>query len=104
MDAIKHILEHADLAKPYNAREVEEPLYAWWEQQGFFQPRAGRGPRSIHDRDPAAQRHRTPAHRPRPDVDDRGYSDPLAPYVGRSDPVGAGNRPCRYRHAERGRA
>ncbi len=43
MDAIKHILEHADLAKPYNAREVEEPLYAWWEKQGFFQPREAEG-------------------------------------------------------------
>jgi valyl-tRNA synthetase len=46
MDAIKSILEHADLAKPYSAREIEQPLYAWWEQQGFFQPRG------AEDREP----------------------------------------------------
>jgi valyl-tRNA synthetase len=32
-------LAHIDLTKPYNPQQVEEPLYRWWEESGFFQPR-----------------------------------------------------------------
>ncbi len=38
MSEIQNILKQADLAKPYDARGVEQPLYAWWEKEGFFQP------------------------------------------------------------------
>ncbi|HZG65836.1 MAG TPA: valine--tRNA ligase, partial [Herpetosiphonaceae bacterium] len=48
-DLLADILRNADLAKPYDAQAVERPLYAWWEQQGFFQPRMveGREPFTI---------------------------------------------------------
>ncbi len=29
----------SEMAKAYEPQQVEERLYAWWEQQGFFQPR-----------------------------------------------------------------
>ncbi len=31
-------LEEVDLSKPYDPKQVEQPLYAWWEQRGFFAP------------------------------------------------------------------
>ena len=37
------ILAAADLAKPYDAAAVEQPLYAWWESRGFFQPKPAEG-------------------------------------------------------------
>jgi valyl-tRNA synthetase len=30
----------AEMAKAYEAQQVEQPLYAWWEACGFFQPRS----------------------------------------------------------------
>ncbi len=33
-------LASIDLTKPYDPQPIEQPLYAWWEQQGYFQPRA----------------------------------------------------------------
>ncbi len=32
------ILDQIDLTRPYNPQQVEEPLYAWWEDSGFFAP------------------------------------------------------------------
>lgn len=40
---LEPILKEADLSKPYNAQVVEQQLYEWWQQQGFFQPRLGTG-------------------------------------------------------------
>ncbi|MBA3944324.1 MAG: valine--tRNA ligase [Herpetosiphonaceae bacterium] len=37
--AIDTILAAADLSKPYDAQAVEQPLYAWWEESGYFKPR-----------------------------------------------------------------
>ncbi|MBM4420123.1 MAG: valine--tRNA ligase [Chloroflexi bacterium] len=37
MDAPKAALEHAE--KSFKASAVEKPLYAWWEQSGFFTPK-----------------------------------------------------------------
>jgi valyl-tRNA synthetase len=31
-------MNDATMPKAYNAREVEEALYEWWEQQGYFRP------------------------------------------------------------------
>ena len=31
-------MNEATMPKAYNAREVEETLYAWWEQQDYFRP------------------------------------------------------------------
>ena len=31
-------MNEATMPKAYNAREVEEALYEWWEEQGFFRP------------------------------------------------------------------
>ncbi len=28
-----------DLTRPYEPQQVEQPLYEWWEQSGYFQPR-----------------------------------------------------------------
>jgi len=28
----------AEMAKTYNAKELEQPLYLWWEAQGYFKP------------------------------------------------------------------
>ncbi len=44
---LAHILQDADLSKPYEGRTIEQPLYAWWEQQGFFQPRPAEGRASF---------------------------------------------------------
>ncbi|MCD6519377.1 MAG: class I tRNA ligase family protein, partial [Anaerolineae bacterium] len=27
------------MARVYNAQEIEQPLYEWWERQGYFKPR-----------------------------------------------------------------
>lgn len=37
---MKHLpfLRDVDLNKPYDPKLVEQPLYAWWEEQGFFAP------------------------------------------------------------------
>lgn len=29
----------AEMAKVYNAAELERPIYAWWEKQGYFKPK-----------------------------------------------------------------
>jgi len=29
----------AEMAKTYNAAEIEQPLYDWWEKQGYFKPK-----------------------------------------------------------------
>ena len=46
---ITSILEQADLGKPWEARAVENALYEWWEQHGYFQPGLveGRAPFTI---------------------------------------------------------
>ena len=31
-------MTNTTMPKAYNAAEVEEELYSWWEKQGFFQP------------------------------------------------------------------
>ena len=31
-------MNEATMPKAYNAREVEEALYEWWEEQGYFRP------------------------------------------------------------------
>ncbi|PLS77534.1 MAG: valine--tRNA ligase [Chloroflexi bacterium] len=36
---LQELLGQADLAKPYEARQIERRLYAWWESCGYFQPR-----------------------------------------------------------------
>jgi len=28
-----------EMARVYNAQEIEQPLYEWWERQGYFKPR-----------------------------------------------------------------
>ncbi|NLG26853.1 MAG: class I tRNA ligase family protein, partial [Chloroflexi bacterium] len=30
---------NAEMGKVYSAAEIEQPLYDWWEAQGYFQPR-----------------------------------------------------------------
>src|SRR5688572_20875174 len=42
-DPMQIILRLADLSKPYDAQKVEQPLYGWWESQGFFRPRPAEG-------------------------------------------------------------
>jgi len=34
-------MTNTSMPKAYNPAEVEEELYAWWEQQGFFRPEPG---------------------------------------------------------------
>ncbi len=36
---ISKVLAQADLAKPYEAKQIERDLYTWWEGCGYFQPR-----------------------------------------------------------------
>jgi len=36
---IDTLLEQADLAKPYEAKQIERDLYRWWEECGYFKPR-----------------------------------------------------------------
>ena len=28
-----------EMAKTYRAKELEQPLYDWWEAQGYFRPK-----------------------------------------------------------------
>ena len=57
---------------------------------------------ALHHHDPAAERHRQPAHGPCADVHDAGYADPLAPDAGPRRAVAAGHRSRRHRHADGG--
>ena len=54
--------------------------------------------------DPAAQRHRHPAHGARIQQHGDGLTDSVPPYAGTRHPVAAGHRPCRHRHPDGGRA
>jgi valyl-tRNA synthetase len=36
----RSIARPAEMAKAYEPQQVEQRLYAWWEEQGFFEPRA----------------------------------------------------------------
>jgi valyl-tRNA synthetase len=40
---LQSILDKADLSKAYEARQIEDDLYRWWEQAGYFEPRMVEG-------------------------------------------------------------
>jgi hypothetical protein len=101
------------MPKAYDPHQVEENLYDWWEQQGFFRPeqQIASGLADVTRRKPfvishaAAQRHRRAAPGPRHHQQRRGYADPLSTACsGGPIAVGAGRGPRRHRHAERGGA
>ena len=52
----------------------------------------------------AAERHRHAAHGTRVPADDHGRADPLSPDARLQHAVAGRHRPCRHRHADRGRA
>ena len=58
--------------------------------------------RGLLDRHPAAQRHRRPAHGPRPERHHPGRAHALPPHARRQRLLAAGHRPRRHRHPERG--
>ncbi len=53
-----------ELPKTFDPAEIEARWYAHWEERGPVPPGAARG-RAVHDRHPAAQRHRLAPYRPR---------------------------------------
>ena len=66
-------------------------------------PRAP-GRRAVHHRQPAAQRHRRAAHRPRARQHAAGRRGPLRAAARQGRAVGGRHRPRRHRHADGGRA
>ena len=82
-----------DRTAPYQGWEAPAPSL-----------RARRQRRAVHHHDPAAERHRQPAHGPRADVHRAGHADPLAAHAGPRRAVAARHRPCRHRDADGGRA
>ena len=59
---------------------------------------------AVHHHDPAAERHRQPAHGPRADLHPAGRADPLAAHAGPRRAVAAGHRSRRHRHSDGGGA
>ena len=66
-------------------------------------PRAA-GRRAVDHRQPAAQRHRLAAHRPRARQHAAGHPHPPRADAGQGRLVGGRHRPCRHRHPDGGRA
>jgi valyl-tRNA synthetase len=62
------------------------------------------GRRDLLHHDPAAERHRLPAHGPRVQQHAPGHPRPLAPDARLRHAVAAGHRPCRHRDADGRRA
>ena len=92
------------LDKTYNPSEIEPRLYEGWERAGAFACRSELQCDALHDHDPAAERHRQPAHGPCADLHRAGHADPLAPHAGPRRAVAAGHRSRRHRHADGGGA
>ena len=92
------------LDKTFAPAEIEPRLYEGWEREGAFacDPELERG--AVHDHDPAAERHRVPAHGARADVHGAGHADPLPPHDRARHAVAAGDRSRRHRHADGGGA
>jgi valyl-tRNA synthetase len=44
---LQTILDKADLSQAYEARQIENDLYRWWEQAGYFEPRMVEGRRPF---------------------------------------------------------
>ena len=59
--------EDGELPKAYDPKAVEGPVYAWWEESGYFAPPPERPdePEPVRHHHAAAQRDRRAAHRPR---------------------------------------
>ena len=99
------------MPKTYDHQVVEEELYEWWEQNGYFRPdRQAELGQSDADAAPvchlhaAAQCHRRAAFGPRHHQQRRRPADPLSPHAGPSHAVGPRHGPRRHRHAKRGGA
>ena len=84
--------------KTYHPAAIERRIYDEWEARGYFAP-AGGGDALLHH-DPAAQRHRHPAHGSRLPAHAHGRADPLSPHARFPGAVAAGHRPRRHRHAD----
>ena len=94
----------AEMARTYDAQAIEQPLYAWWEQQGYFRPDQSleKEPFVISMPPPNVTGALHLGHAITASVEDaliRYHRTERAP-----DAVGARLRPRRHRHAERGRA
>ena len=69
-----------------------------------LQAQRGSERRAVRHRDPAAERHRFAAHRPRAEQHPAGRAHPLPPHARQGRPVAAGHRPRGHRHADGRRA
>ena len=73
-----------------------------WMDGGYFHPPAeGTADGELLDRDPAAERHRRPAHGPRPQRDHAGHAGADAPDAGPQHALDPRHRPRRDRRRRR---
>jgi valyl-tRNA synthetase len=88
-----------ELPKAYDPKAAQEKWLSFWDERGYFHSEP-----AVHDRHPAAQRHRRAAHGARAQQHAAGRAHPLAAHAGLQRPVDARHRPRRHRHAGGGRA
>ena len=92
------------MAKAYDPPQVEAKWYRFWLEQGYFHADAHTAEGAVHDRHPAAQRHRLAAHGPRAVRASRTSSIRWRRMQGVQRAVAARHRPRRHRHADGRRA
>ncbi len=92
--------------KSFDAAAVEVRVSALWERDRRVQggPARSRGRRAVLHGHPAAQRDRQPAHGACPQQHAAGHSRPLSADERPRRSLAAGNRPCRDRDPDGGRA
>ena len=98
------------LSKSFEPAAIEAQWGPLWEERGYA--RAGyRGTGEPKEGEPvvlhpaaAAERDGHAAHGARVQPDHHGQPDALPPHARLQHAVGAGHRPCRHRHADRGGA
>ena len=67
----------SEIADRYDPTRVEPHWYAVWEERGYFHAEADSPKQALLHRHPAAERHRLPPHRARPQQHAPGHPDPL---------------------------
>ena len=92
------------LAKSFEPAAIERHWGPLWEQSGQYEPTLDARQALVRHPAAAAQRDRHAAHGPCVQPDHHGLADALPPHARRQHAVGAGHRPRRHCHADRGGA
>ena len=88
-----------ELAKAYEPHEVEDRIYQFWVENGYFHAEPDPKEEALHHRHPAAQHHRPAAHGPRLGRDlGQDILIRWTQHAGLLCPVAARHRPRLHRH------